>query len=107
MNTWMNSPQYLAQVGHFLGGLCALLLATLAAVLWGHATSMIPLYTLGVGVTLAAVKEFWYDMKYELPKQTWGDSLMDFGFYILGGGVGYFVSALFLARVPHIFVVFM
>jgi divalent metal cation (Fe/Co/Zn/Cd) transporter len=78
----MNDPQYLAQVGHFLGGVC--LLAT-TALLFGAVPSMI---ALGVGVVAAAIKEFWYDMKYELPKQTWDDSLMDFGFYVLGAAAG-------------------
>lgn len=100
MNTWMNNPQYLAQVGHFLGGLCLMLLATLAAIIWGH-RDVIPCATFGVGLLLAGVKEFWYDMKYELPKQTWADSGMDFCFYALGGMVGVTISGLTLFALQH------
>jgi len=31
---------------------------------------------------------------YELPKQTWGDSIMDWSFYMLGAGVGMGLAAL-------------
>jgi hypothetical protein len=85
MNTWMNNPQYLAQVGHFLGGASLMMLTTMFSwnllCLWA---------TFGVGLLVAGVKEFWYDANYELPKQSWKDNLMDFSFYALGGlaGVG-------------------
>ena len=72
----MNDPQYLAQVGHFLGGGSILLVA--CVFLGAH----------------AAIKEFWYDMHYELPKQTWGDSAMDFTFYLLGACAGFGLVAL-------------
>jgi hypothetical protein len=93
MNTWMNNPQYLAQVGHFLGGASLIVITTLFAVTLGAGWTPI-LIVLGIGVAAASLKEFWYDMKYELPKQTWGDSFMDWGFYMLGGGVGMGVAAL-------------
>lgn len=76
------NPQYLAQVGHALGGCLAIVLA---AFFWGMLTVWI---TLGIGIVLAAGKEFWYDLVYELPKQSFMDSLMDFGFYVLGATVG-------------------
>lgn len=81
MNSWMNSSQYLAQVGHFFG---AYSLIFTVGVLWGSTTMFI---VFGGGVLLAAIKEFWYDMVAELPKQTWTDSLMDFCFYLFGGCV--------------------
>ena len=89
MNTWMNNPQYLAQVGHCLGALSLMLFATL---FWGMrgAYAMV-----GVGIGVAAAKEFWYDMVYELPKQTWADSWMDFGFYMVGAAVGLGVMAIY------------
>jgi hypothetical protein len=80
-NTWMNNPTYLAQMAHFLGayaiifttfhfaGLQKALLATLA------------------GALIAAIKEFWYDANYELPKQTSFDNILDFTMYVIGGGV--------------------
>ena len=82
MNKWMNNPQYLAQIGHTLGGCLAIIVA---AFFWGMLAVWI---TLGIGIGVAAAKEFWYDMKYEIPKQTWADSGMDFGFYMLGAAVG-------------------
>ncbi len=81
-NRFMNNPQYLAQVGHFLGGCLAVVLT---AFFWGMTASYI---TLGVGLIAASAKEFWYDLKYEIPKQTFMDSFMDFGFYALGGLIG-------------------
>ncbi len=78
----MNKPQYLAQVGHSLGGCLAVVCA---AFFWGLPAVWI---ALAVGVPLAALKEFWYDLRYERPKQTWSDSAMDFGFYLLGAAVG-------------------
>lgn len=92
MNTWMNNPQYLAQIGHALGGCLLIVFTTLLSVLFGWGWLPI-LIVLGIGVAAAAVKEFWYDMKFELPKQSWGDSAMDFGFYMLGGAVGMGVAA--------------
>src|SRR5207244_10114312 len=35
-------------------------------------------------VVAAAIKEFWYDPTYELPRQTLADDAMDFGFFCLG-----------------------
>lgn len=81
MNTWMNNSQYLAQVGHFFGACTIILLVGL----FSETHREFPLYAYGFGIAVAAVKEFWYDMVYELPKQTWLDSIMDFFFYALGG----------------------
>lgn len=88
-NTFMNNPQYLAQVGHSLGG-C--LVITLVALFTG--SMAVCLAALVVGLALAALKEFWYDANYELPVQTPADNWMDFGFYALGGGVGLGLAAL-------------
>jgi hypothetical protein len=87
MNTWMNNPQYLAQVGHFLGGASLIMLTVMFS--WNPLCIWA---TFGVGVVAAGVKEFWYDANYELPKQTWQDNLMDFSFYVLGGLVGVGIS---------------
>jgi len=93
MNTWMNNPQYLAQIGHFLAGGSVIVIATLFSVVLGAGWLPV-LITLAVGVVAASLKEFWYDMVYELPKQTWGDSIMDWSFYMLGAGVGMGLAAL-------------
>jgi hypothetical protein len=82
-NSFMTDPQYLSQIGHFLGG-GSLILIT--ALFFGFVPCF---YTFSAIIVLASIKEFWYDMKYEIdPKQTWSDSIMDFSFYILGGLVG-------------------
>ena len=88
MNTWMNNPQYRAQVGHTLGGY-ALIVTVLAL---GHGWMPV-LVTYGLGILAAAVKEFWYDARYELPRQTEEDNLIDFGFYVVGGTIGLGVCA--------------
>jgi hypothetical protein len=78
----MNNPQYLAQVGHTLAGCLALVVA---ALFWGMPGVWPTLVAL---VAAAAIKEFWYDLRYELPKQTLADSGMDFAFYLVGGALG-------------------
>jgi hypothetical protein len=78
----MNNPQYLAQVGHTLFG-C--LFMVLAAFFGGMKAAWI---ALPIVVVAALIKEFWYDATYELPKQTFADNAMDFGFYCLGAGLG-------------------
>jgi hypothetical protein len=95
VNRWMNNPQYLAQVGHFLGGA---MIVTLVTVFGGFELGV---YALAPITVAAGVKEFWYDMKYELPKQTWADSAMDFVFYFLGAlvAVGVMLVAHHLGRV--------
>jgi hypothetical protein len=98
-NTWMNNPQYLAQVGHFLGGGYVMTLATLAALIWAHGAGAPLGWTLGVGIAAAAIKEFYYDLRYELPKQTIADSAMDFTFYVVGGLVGAGIGAFALSRI--------
>lgn len=37
-----------------------------------------------VFIILAVLKEFWYDLTFELPRQTLADSALDFAFYMLG-----------------------
>lgn len=87
-NRWMNSAAYLAQAAHFLGAVSGVLAF---AAFFGLAHVWIPLVG---GVAAAALKEFWYDATYELPKQTWKDNLLDFCFYALGMAVGTIVAVL-------------
>jgi hypothetical protein len=82
MNSWMNNPQYLAQLGHTLG---AALVVVLAAFFGGMNAAWIALPCV---IVAAAVKEYWYDATYELPRQSFADNTMDFGFFCLGAGVG-------------------
>jgi hypothetical protein len=92
-DSWMMNVQIIAQGVHFLLGFSAILLTALIGVLAGYPTGPVEV-ALGVVVVLAAVKEFFYDIVYELPKQTWGDSIMDFAFYLLGAAVATGIYAL-------------
>lgn len=91
---WMSTPQYLAQISHFLAGN---LLVALAALFFGFA----PMFTaLAIGFVVAALKEFVYDTATWGEGDSWADSLMDFAFYALGGmtGVGLAALAHYLGR---------
>ena len=89
----MSNPQYLAQVGHFLGGALLIVLTTLFAVVLGAGWTPI-LVVLGIGVAAATFKEFVFDVSSWGEKDSWADSLMDWSFYMLGGGVGMGIAAL-------------
>jgi hypothetical protein len=67
-----------SQAGHFAGG-AAIVLATV--VLW-HATQA-PYAGFVIVALAAALKEFWYDYKYE-SSEVRGSSLEDFLFYLSG-----------------------
>jgi len=86
----MSSPQYLAQVGHFLGGA---LLVFGAGAFGGHRWASA---ALGAGIALAAFKEFVFDVASWGEGDSWKDSAQDFLFYVLGGvfGAGLFAWAL-------------
>jgi hypothetical protein len=83
-NKWMNNTQYLAQVGHTLGGYGVII----TAAYWSR--SLLPLLIVtAVGVVAAAVKEFIYDKRFELPRQTNLDDITDFSFYMVGAGAAW------------------
>jgi len=85
--TFMSNPQYLAQVGHFLGALSLILLASLLAIVLGE--GWVPIFwTLGIGVAAATFKEFVFDVSAWGEGDSWSDSIMDWSFYMLGGAVG-------------------
>jgi hypothetical protein len=48
-----------------------------------HLWFMLPIFIL-----VAALKEFWYDKNYELPKQTTADNTLDFLMYFTGLVIG-------------------
>jgi hypothetical protein len=87
-NTWMNNPQYLAQLGHSLG---ACLVMVVAGMFGGMFAAWIALPSI---VVAALIKEYWYDATYEVPTQTFADNTMDFGFFCLGAGVGLGIDCL-------------
>lgn len=84
---WMSSPQYLAQIGHFLGAACLVLTASLFAIVTRAGWAPI-WWAYGIGVLLASFKEFVFDVASWGEGDSWGDSLMDWSFYMLGGLVG-------------------
>ncbi len=90
---WMSNPQYLAQVGHFLGGYGLIATATLFSIVLGGGWVPI-LITLGIGILAASFKEFVFDVALWGEGDTWSDSLMDWSFYMLGGAVGMGIAAL-------------
>ena len=66
---WMSNPQYLAQVSHFLGAACLILLSALFSL--AHGSRWMPvLITFAVGVLLATLKEFVFDVA------SWGEGLV-------------------------------
>lgn len=91
MNSWMTNSTYLAQIGHFLGAYSLILTVTLCC----HDILTL-VVTTALGEVFVGLKEFWYDMKYELPKQTFWDSLLDWTFYQLGAIIGWLVVSHFV-----------
>jgi hypothetical protein len=83
MNKWMNNVTYLAAMAHIgWAYLIPLTFAFLGATLFQliGLTSLFILY--------AAIKEYWYDANYELPKQSFQENTQDF--------IGYLGGLLFL-----------
>jgi hypothetical protein len=90
---WMSNPQYLAQIGHTLGGYG--LIATAALFSFALGGGWLPiLITLGVGIAAATFKEFVFDVSSWGEGDSWSDSLMDWAFYMLGGGLGMGIAAI-------------
>lgn len=85
---WMSNEQYLAQVGHLLGGVTVIIIATLFAVVFGAGWLPV-LITLGVGVLAASYKEFIFDTSVFGVGEgdSWADSFMDWSFYMLGAAI--------------------
>ena len=84
---WMSDPQYLAQVAHFLGAGGVALLAALFSM--ARRASWRPIiWTVVVGIPIAAFKEFVFDLAMWGEGDTLADSGMDFSFYMLGAAVG-------------------
>jgi len=97
---WMSSPQYLAQVGHGFGACSVVLTAALFSLALGAGWAPI-LVVLGAGIALAALKEFVFDVASWGEGDSWADSAMDFGFYVLGAAVGTGLAALALHLAPR------
>jgi hypothetical protein len=87
-NKWMNNPTFLAQSAHFFAAYSVMMTADH---FWGKTASLI---TAGIFMAVAAVKEFWYDANYEIPKQTNFDNILDFSGYAVGTAVALLVILL-------------
>jgi len=80
---WMESTQWLANAGHFLGGLSVILLTSM----WAHDVRTVGVWT-AFGVAAALVKEYYIDLRYE-SNETVGSSTIDFLGYMAGAAVGW------------------
>lgn len=77
-NSWMTDPTFLAQSAHFFS---AIAIGMTVAYFWGKKGCII---ATGCFAGIMGIKEFWYDLMFELPKQSFGDSLLDYIFYLIG-----------------------
>lgn len=84
---WMSNPQYLAQVSHFFGAACLILMVALFSLARGKGWMPVLIAFAG-GMLLATIKEFVFDVASWGEEDSWSDSIMDWGFYMLGGLVG-------------------
>jgi hypothetical protein len=81
MNSWMASQRFDTQCAHILAGYSVIMTTKL---FWPSHVKLAVLLAL----LSATIKEFWYDAKYELPRQTWKDNLLDFSMYCVGVFIG-------------------
>lgn len=88
----LSNPQYLAQVGHLLGGVSVIVTAAMFSIATRSGWEP-TLVTFAVGVVLASFKEFAFDTSALGEGDSWADSWMDWAFYMLGGGVGMGLAA--------------
>jgi hypothetical protein len=85
-NSWMNSPIYLAAMAHI--GWATLLILSCSMFLHTHRWILLASFFLTL---FAAIKEFWYDARYELPPQTTKDNVQDFLGYLGGIALAWLV----------------
>lgn len=85
-NSWMDNPTFLAEMAHFAWAYGILLTAALWSVQRRHIVQLFLAF-----VAFAVVKEFWYDLRYEVPVDTVAGSALDFAVYMLGGCVALLV----------------
>ena len=79
-----------SQLGHFAGGAAIVLAFGVAR----HVAPW-PVYGFVLVLVLAAIKEFWYDEKFETTEVR-GSSGEDFLFYMVGAGAALLFSILFI-----------
>lgn len=79
-NSWMDNPTFLAEMAHFAWAYGILL----TAALWSATRRQLVCLFLAF-VVFAVVKEYWYDLNYEIPADSVSGSTLDFCVYMLGG----------------------
>ena len=87
-NSWMTNTEFGVQAAHGMLGLSVVLFA---ALFFGLYASFV---ACGLFLAYATLKEWWYDATYEVPKQTWLDNLVDFGFLCAGASLGVALACL-------------
>jgi hypothetical protein len=99
---FMNSVTFLAAMAH-VGWACLIILSTALI------SSSNMHWCIGVSAFMfvfAAIKEFWYDMMFERPKQTWLDGIGDFVGYLSGIALAWVVMSITLClhsqSTPHV-----
>jgi len=73
-----NSPDFVAFNAHCFGA--AFILTAISSL-----TNVSVHLLLALLILYAAIKEFWFDATYEIPKQTLNDNVQDFVGYAVGG----------------------
>ena len=88
-NTWMNNVTYLATMAH-IGCIAAVVLGLARFI---HTPRYMTIMS-AIFVVAAAIKEFWYDARYELPPQSTKDNVQDFVGYLGGISLAWLVISL-------------
>ena len=81
-NSWMDNPVFLAEMAHFAWAYGILLTAALFSLNKRHLVQLFLAFA-----AFAVLKEFWYDLRYEVPVDSLAGSALDFAVYMLGGFV--------------------
>lgn len=79
-----------SQLAHIAGGLAVVFGSV---VLFGTPMRAVEWWAFGVVAALAAVKEFWFDQRYETDVVR-GSNLEDWSFYLLGAGIAAVLSTI-------------
>lgn len=86
-NSWMDNPYFLAEMAHFAWAYGILLTGALFCL---EAKGLCRLFL--AFILFAVLKEFWYDLTYEVPADSVSGSTLDFVVYVFGGLVALAVT---------------
>ena|SRR5579863_4450349 len=88
-NALMTNPVFYGSAAHFLGGYGVIMTCD------HFSSKLLPrLVVWALFVVVTAVKEFWYDIRYEIPQQDVKGGTRDFLSYQAGALFGFIVSLL-------------